>query len=200
MRRIYGIVLAAGHSSRMGSPKPLLEAGGETLVEGAVRALAGGGCAAVLVVVRDASAPEAALASAAGARVVVSDAPGAEQVDSLRRALDVLPGDAGAAIVLPVDHPGVSGATVAAVVEAWRAREAPIVRPVHDGVPGHPTLFDQRLFGELRAPELPEGARTVVAHHEGEAEDVSVADAAVARDVDTPEELGAARARLRGRR
>ena len=196
MTRIYGIVLAAGRSRRMGTPKPLLEAGGETLVEGGVRALRAGGCAGVVVVVRGADTPEATLAAGAGAELVVSDAAGAEQVDSLRRALDALPADAAAAVVLPVDHPGIAAATVRALVDRWRRSLAPIVRPVHGGVPGHPTLFHRGLFDELRAPDLPDGARTVVARHEADVEDVAVEDPAVARDVNTPEELREARAAL----
>jgi len=49
--RIAAIVLAAGASTRMGKPKPLLRLRGETLLARAVRAAREGGCAPVFVVV-----------------------------------------------------------------------------------------------------------------------------------------------------
>src|SRR6187549_3731917 len=53
MRRIGGIVLAAGGSTRMGEPKQLLELDGESLVHAAVRAAYEGGCDSVCVVTGD---------------------------------------------------------------------------------------------------------------------------------------------------
>src|SRR5688572_15268566 len=50
MRRIGGVILAAGGSSRLGEPKQLLEFHGETLVHAAVRAAQEGGCDTVCVV------------------------------------------------------------------------------------------------------------------------------------------------------
>ena len=50
MRRIGGIILAAGGSTRMGEPKQLLEFHGESLEHAAVRAAQEGGCAVVCVV------------------------------------------------------------------------------------------------------------------------------------------------------
>ena len=55
MRRIGGIVLAAGGSTRLGEPKQLLEFDGETLVHAAVRAAQEGGCDVVCVVTGHAS-------------------------------------------------------------------------------------------------------------------------------------------------
>lgn len=186
---VDGVVLAAGRSARMGRPKPLLELDGATFLSLAVAALRGGGCRAVhCVVARD--APEvAAEARRAGAGVVVNPEPGSEPHDSLRLALRSLGADAAAAVVLPVDHPTVSAATVAAVIAAFRARRAPIVRAAAAGRAGHPTLFARPLFPELEAPELPAGARTVVQRHIEAVEDVAVEDVAVHADIDTPAEL-----------
>ncbi|HZJ16548.1 MAG TPA: NTP transferase domain-containing protein [Chthoniobacteraceae bacterium] len=50
MRRIGGITLAAGGSTRMSEPKQLLEFHGESLEHAAVRAAQEGGCDVVYVV------------------------------------------------------------------------------------------------------------------------------------------------------
>lgn len=180
--KVAGLVLAAGRSSRMGAPKPLLELEGRTFVEAAVRALREGGCRDVVAAV--ASEETAAAARSVGARVVEGE-PAGEQIDSLRRGLDALGPDVEAAAVLPVDHPRVRPATVAALLEAWRSDPDAVVRPVHDGQPGHPTVFPRRSWSALRDPTLPEGARSVVAAER--VTDVAVDDPGVLLDIDTPE-------------
>lgn len=185
---IDGVVLAAGRSSRMGESKPTLDAAGAPFIERAVAALRDGGCRDVLAVVTPDEADAGAAAAQAGARVVMNTAPDSEQVDSLRLALRNLNPGARGVLVLPVDHPLATSATVAALLDAWSARPAPLVRATYRGVPGHPTLFAASLFDELLAGELPEGARSVVSAHEHEALDVAVEDAGVTTDVDTPDD------------
>ena len=183
-----GIVLAAGRSSRMGTPKPALEAGGATFVARAIDALRDGGCRDVLVVIGPDDGTTGTAASQAGASVVVNTARDSEQIDSLRLGLRNLNPGALGAVVLPVDHPLVSAATVRAVVDAWERTRAPIVRPSHRGTPGHPTVFTVTVFDELLHDELPDGARTVVAAHEHDLVDVPVDDEGVVTDIDTPDD------------
>ena len=182
---VAGIVLAAGRSRRMGRPKPLLEAGGESFVARTVAALREGGCGHVLVVAPADPGDVAEAARAAGAEVAVSD-PDSEQLDSLRAGLTLLSDDVGAAAVLPVDHPLVLPATVSLLAERWRGAPRSIVRPVHDGRPGHPTLFPRAAWRALER-ELPRGARSLVEDGSHEVEDVAVEDPGVVADIDTPE-------------
>lgn len=181
-----GIVLAAGRSRRMGESKALLTVGGATFLSRAVAALRNGGCAPVVVVTAADAPAEAAEAEAGGAVVVVNDRADAEQVDSLRLGLAALPDSAGAAVVLPVDHPLVRAATVTALVDAWRSAPDAIVRPVHGGTPGHPTLFPRSVWPALSGA-LPRGARSVVDDPGHVTVDVEVDDTGVTADVDTPE-------------
>jgi molybdenum cofactor cytidylyltransferase len=178
-----GLVLAAGKSSRMGTPKPLLELEGEPFIGAAVRALREGGCRVVVAVVAGEDAADAARSAGA---LITEGAPDGEQIESLRQGLDALGPDIDAVVVLPVDQPRVAASTVRALLDAWRRDPTALVRPVHDGRPGHPTVFPSRSWGALRDPALTEGARSVV-----EAErvlDVVVNDPGVLIDIDTPED------------
>lgn len=190
---IAGIVLAAGRSRRMGRPKPLLRFRGESFLARVVGALREGGCGEVVVVVAPpegdpAAAGIAGEARRAGARVVVNPRPEAEQVDSLRAGLAALPPGAEAAVVAPADVPGVDPAAVRALLEAFRARGAPVVRATHGGRHGHPVIFARRVFPDLFRAPLPEGARSVVRAHAAGLEEVEVASPAVLVDVDTPDD------------
>ena len=186
---VGGVVLAAGRSSRMGASKALLRVEGVTFLERAVRALASGGCAPVVVVLRPAEAGGAGaagdVAAAAGALAVVNSAPDAEQLDSLRLGLGALPADVAAAVVLPVDHPLVRPGTVSALVARWRDTPEAIVRPVYDGRPGHPAVFPRSVWPAFAA-ELPRGARSVVEDESRATVDAAVDDPGVIADIDTP--------------
>jgi nicotine blue oxidoreductase len=189
---IAGIVLAAGRSRRMGSPKAFLRWGDATFLERAVHALRDGGCGRVLVVAGPADDPVAgeiaAAARALGAGVAVNPDPASEQVDSLRAGLRVVGEDDGAtaAVILPVDVPGVTADGVRAVIEAFTAAAAPVVQPYDGARHGHPVLFARALWPELLHGDLPQGARTVIHAHASHRAEVRVA--AIAADVDTPDD------------
>ncbi|NIR44660.1 MAG: nucleotidyltransferase family protein [Gemmatimonadetes bacterium] len=186
---IVGIVLAGGRSRRMGRPKFSLPIGDDTFLSRGVRTLSAGGCEEVVVVSNpeEPAAAELLPLEAAGPRLV--EGAKTEQIDSLRSGLRALPKGTEAAVVLPVDHPLVEPGTVKALIEAFRAGGAPIVRPTHEGRYGHPVLFAAALFDELLNDELPEGARTVVRRHADRSVAVAVEDRGVLIDVDTPEEF-----------
>ena len=80
-----GIVLAAGTSTRMGQPKPLLEVDGTPFLERAIKLLRHAGCRYVIAVVNDSDDWIARLADANGAEPVINDQPDSEQIDTLRR-------------------------------------------------------------------------------------------------------------------
>lgn len=184
---IGGVVLAAGRSERMGEPKPLLEIDGRTFLQATVAALRDGGCRTVVAVV---GSPNAAFAARSAEAAIAQGHPDGEQIDSLRSGLDGLEEhdpDVDAAVVLPVDHPRVRPETVAALVDAWRSDPDAIVRPVHDGRPGHPTVFPRRTWPALRDPGLGHGARSVVESER--TVDVPVDDPGVLVDIDTPDQL-----------
>lgn len=187
---ICGIVLAAGRSRRMGEPKAFLRVGQSSFLEHAVRVLSEGGCELVIVVTGPLGDPHARRtaeeAAVLDAGIAVNPDPHSEQADSLRIALFSLPPECEAVVVAPVDVPDVSGALVRAVIQAWRATDAPVAVPARAGRHGHPVLFARRVFGELMRSELPEGARTVVHAHGHDLAAVEVD--ALPADVDTPDD------------
>ena len=185
---ICGIVLAAGRSRRMGEPKALLPAGDGTFLARAVRALAEGGCAPVIVVLAPPAEVPAVAAEAArlGVEVVVSADPEAEQVDSLRAGVRALPAAAEGAVVLPVDVPDATAELVGRLVAGFRRTGAPVVVPAAGGRHGHPVLFARPALAELLEETLPEGARSVVHRHGEDLLEIPVDR--LPPDLDTPAE------------
>ena len=140
-----GICLAAGASTRMGSPKPLLGFGGRTALELVTDALIHGGCDPVVLVL-GAAADEILAGSDVplGVRVCVNERWPEGRSGSLLAGIRATP-DAPAWVVLPVDHPLATSADVAALIGAWREGRPPVARVVREGRGGHPVLLDAAL-------------------------------------------------------
>ncbi len=193
---IPAIVLAAGKSSRMGRTKALLPIGpsGETFLTRIVRVLREGGVESIVVVIGgDAAAVRASLPREDAAISAVENPRYEEgQLSSLLVGLAAVEqrfDDVDAVMVTLVDLPLISATTVRAVLDAYRAKPgAPIVRPRRGDRHGHPAIFSQSIFGELRRADPSLGAKPVVHAHAAEEVNVDVDDDGAFIDVDTPED------------
>ena len=188
------IVLAAGASARMGTPKPLLMLGGKTFLRRVLDALRDGGVSDVVVVVRpDAFAIETEVALAGFGRPVRNPRPDDGQLSSLLTGLDAIdaPGIDRVMVTL-ADVPAISAGAVRALLDRAAISPAPIVRAAHQGRHGHPVIFGRAVFDALRGADRSIGAKAVFAAFA--VEDVEVHDPGVLEDVDTPADY----ARVRG--
>ena len=187
---VHGIVLAAGQSSRMGTPKAGLRLGpaGATFAAAVTGALVEAGVGRVVVVAG--AHPDAVLAAVGarpGVEVLYHAGWAAGQLSSLLAGLDALDDPALEAVAVTlVDVPLVRVATIRALVEAWRRSRVPVVRPALGDRHGHPVIFDRAAFAALRAAPLEIGAKAVIAACGPRVLNVPTDDAGVLRDVDTP--------------
>jgi molybdenum cofactor cytidylyltransferase len=182
---VDGIVLAAGASSRMGEPKPLLEVDGTPFLERAIKLLRGAGCRYVLAVVNDRDDWITRLADASGAGIVINENPQSEQIDSLRLGIANLPDGYDGVMVLPVDFPRVQDTTVKKLIAEFTNTRSPVLNPSYNGTAGHPVIFSRDVVAELARPDLPDGARSVIEQH-SDARTIAVDDPGVLIDIDTP--------------
>ncbi|WP_052343808.1 nucleotidyltransferase family protein [Kallotenue papyrolyticum] len=183
---IVGVLLAAGHSTRMGQPKQLLPWHGVPLV----RHMAHVALATQLreLVVVTGAAAEQVRAALADLPVQVVHNPDFDQGQStsLRAGIQALPPGVDAAMVLLVDQPLLQPATIDALITAWRPPWQ-IVAPRYAGQRGHPVLFARALFEHLCAIQGDRGARNLLERYAGQSLLVDVSDAGVVLDMDTPE-------------
>lgn len=188
-----GLLLAAGGGSRMGVAKALVEdPGGGSFVERGVRVLREGGCSPVVVVVGAQAERATALATAAGADLVVEASDWASgQSASLRRGIEGLERTAAdLACVLLVDLPDVGADVVATLLSAAADRPSALTRAAYRGVPGHPVVIGRDHWSMIRAEVTGDrGARDYLAAHPHVT--VEVGHLASGRDADTPDDLRA---------
>jgi molybdenum cofactor cytidylyltransferase len=189
---IHGILLAAGGARRFGSAKQLADFDGKPMAQRALDALDASSVDRVVVVlgaraseIRDALCP---------GRAELVDCPDWDEgmAASLRCGI-ALARDADWALVTLADVPSLPTAAIDAIAQA--ARDAPpgvdAVRASWKGDPGHPVALRASLFPRLRALTGDTGARAVLAG--ARAHTVECSGYGEAPDVDTPEDLAAAR-------
>ncbi len=186
---LAGIILAAGESSRMGTPKALLTYGGETFLDRLIGVLAAW-CSPVIVILgRQPERIRSGLKRGGQAAFIVNPEPERGQLSSLQCGLGAAPAEARGVIFTPVDYPAVLASTVASVARRFAERrpEELLVIPRHQGRRGHPVCVARELIPELLA--LPAGAqaRDVIHRHIAAAACVDVDDPGVLEDVDDPD-------------
>lgn len=186
MEVIAGIILAAGASSRMGSPKALLDYRGERFVERLVRVLS---CVCNPVIVAlgyhaDAIRP----AIGTTATIVINHAPERGQLSSLQTALAALPDDIEGFLFTPVDSPAVELATVEGLAGEFHRRgpSTSFVIPRYRGKHGHPVFAARPIADELLALPPTGQAREVVHRHVPGTTYIDVDDPGILIDVDDP--------------
>jgi CTP:molybdopterin cytidylyltransferase MocA len=192
---VAGLVLAAGAGTRMGRPKALVRYGGELLVERACRLLADSGCAPVLAVLG--AGAENALRVArlpAGTTTVTNPDWPSGMGSSLRAGLSALPPGTAAVVVALVDTPGIGAGAVRRLVAAWRAG-AVAAQATYRGQPGHPVLLSGSVLADVAATATGDrGAREWLRRHAELVARVACDGTGYAFDLDTPDDLAAARA------
>jgi molybdenum cofactor cytidylyltransferase len=158
-----GLILAAGESSRMGSPKALLEFQGETFVDRLIRCFSSC-CSPVIVVLgHEPEMIRAGVRAAGKSMFVLNPDYQFGQFSSMQCGLKAVPGDAEGVAFMPV------------------------AIPQYAGRHGHPVWIAQRLIPEFLALPPDAQARTVIHRHAREIEYIDVADPGILDDVDDPE-------------
>jgi len=179
---IAGIILAAGASSRMGTPKALLDYRGETFLNRLIRVL-GTVCDPVIVALGY-HAEEIRAGAHGRARFAVNPDPSRGQLSSLQAALAEVPADAEGFLFLPVDCPAAEPETVRQIVDAFQSTNSLLVIPQHEGRRGHPVCAHRELIAEFLALPPTAQAKEVVRRHP--AHYVDTQDPGVLSDIDDP--------------
>ena len=187
---VGAIVLAAGSSSRMGSPKQALQYRGESLLRRAALAALGAGCRPVVVVTGANVELSRRELEGLDVREVLNTLWETGMASSVRAGVgSLLSADAevDAAVLLLCDQPHVNAGVISGLVAAHRANGSPVVASTYGGSFGVPALFGRALFGELARLEGAAGAKQVIKRHAAGAHFLPFAGGEV--DVDTPDDF-----------
>lgn len=179
-----GLILAAGESRRMGSPKALLEYRGETFLDRLIGLLSRRCSPVIAVLGAQRETVRAGLRRSAEAILVENPDFPSGQLSSMQCGLRAVPADAEAVLFALVDHPAVAPATIDALLDS--ATPAPLRMPRFHGRRGHPILISRLLLPEFLALPARSSAKEVVTQHAAGIAYIDVDDPGILADVDDP--------------
>jgi molybdenum cofactor cytidylyltransferase len=181
---IAGIILSAGASSRMGTPKALLALDGETFLDRLIRLFSEVAIRPIVVLGHQADQIQSGIQRAAEVRFAFNPDPERGMLSSLQCGLEAVPQEAEAALFVPVDHPNLESSTLQKLIGHFNAERAPVTIPTFQGKHGHPVLIARPLIGELLALPATAQASEVIHRYRSETAYIPVDDPAVSNDVD----------------
>jgi molybdenum cofactor cytidylyltransferase len=202
MTRVGALILAAGQSSRFragggGSDMTKLVAklDGKPIVRRvAVAALAAKAHPLVVVTGYARSSVEGAVADL-DVELAFNPNFASGLASSLKAGLAAMPRDVMGALVLLGDMPWIEPPLIDALIDAFLARKDALAAvPLREGRRGNPVLLGRGLFEAAMRLKGDEGARRLIgALSAGELVEVEASDTGVTFDIDTPDDLAAAR-------
>jgi molybdenum cofactor cytidylyltransferase len=183
------LILAAGASKRMGTPKALLPWGETTLLDSAI-STARRVPIEEIVVVLGPSTQE--LQKNLAVSVAFNPQPETGRSASIRLGSALLSEDVSAILIQSVDQPS-SKEIITALFEAI-FRGGTVAVPTYEGRRGHPICLNGQLLTELReVTEQDEGLRSIVRRHRQELVEVPVSSESVVWNLNDPAAYEAAR-------
>ncbi len=186
---VGGIVLAAGASRRMGSPKAFLRIRGKTFLEYALGLLEAAPCARIVVVCPPGRKNAFDQPAPSVAEVVENPLPERGMLSSLSIGFDAMPESVTHVLVTLVDTPLIRHETITHLLAECRLRADRVIVPTHDGEPGHPILIPRAIWAPMAAWQGPMGAQGFLRANPHLVSERAVPDPGILRDIDTPEEL-----------
>lgn len=186
---VEAILLSAGESSRMGTPKALLDWFGQPLVLAQAEALFEGGANRVIVVT---GAHHDEISNTIADKPNITVAANADwsqgKTTSIKTGLRELSSNCQTLIVLAVDQPRPAWAINQALQSHLRSK-CPVTSPRYSGHGGHPLLFDAALLPELsNISEEHEGLRDVMKRYDRAMNRVYFDNPVVRFDINTPDD------------
>jgi molybdenum cofactor cytidylyltransferase len=148
---ISGLILGAGASQRLGPPKQLLPFRDTTMLGWVVKQAERASALDELIVVLGRAADEVrAQVDLGGARVVENPVFTEGCSSSYRAGLAALNPQSQAIMIILGDQPGILPEVIDRLAEEWRRENAVIALCSYDGRKGHPMIFAQPLFEQLK--------------------------------------------------
>lgn len=184
---LHAIVLAAGASSRFGSPKQLVRIAGRPLLHSVVTRAAEITGNALIVVLGSGADQLAPLLRHSPGSVVINQHWREGIASSIRAAVGRLPGSCTGALLLLADQACVTADDLKRLAGTWRKQPQHIAAALYAGTTGAPAIFPRSAFADLAGLRGDSGAQSLLRRHADRV--LRVPMPAAAFDLNTPEDL-----------
>jgi molybdenum cofactor cytidylyltransferase len=186
---IAALILAAGMSRRMGSPKMVLPWKDTTVIGQVVKTITSAGIQEQYVVVGgDADKVDHALKAYPIHLVTNPNYASGEMVQSVRAGLQNLPAYIQSALIVLGDQPQIEVDTITAIINVYRETDSPLVVPSYQYKRGHPWLVKRALWQQIINLRPEETLRNFFKNNIDDIQYVLVTTPTILSDLDTPED------------
>lgn len=185
---IWGIVLAAGESTRMKAQKLLLQYQGKTMIEKVIENVTNSEIDRTLVVVGCNKDEILGVIAHLPVSHCNNDNYKKGMLSSVKAGFRSLPESFDAVLIFQGDQPMITSEAVNIVIHAYRQSNQGIVIPVCQKKRGHPLLIDSKYREEIEKLEDEEGLRGLARKYPEDVLEVDVNLPGILRDIDTPED------------
>lgn len=188
MNGIWAIVLAAGESRRMGSPKMLLPYNDVTVIEQVINNLLDADIDRIVVVLGANREEIMEVTCSYDVFHCYNEDYMGGMLSSVKCGFYSLPQGCTGALIMPGDQPMTGPGEINRVIRAFMESDKGLVMAAHNGKRGHPLIVDMKYADEvLNLPE-DEGLRALAAKHPEDVMESDTDDSSVLRDIDTQED------------
>lgn len=185
---IWAVVLAAGESKRMNSPKLVLPYRGKTIISYLIGNIRQSNLNGIIVVLGAWKDEITRVAGQLPVQFCQNDNFKEGMLSSVICGIRSLPENTCAAMIFPGDQPEISEKVINAVADSFKKTGKGIIVASYNGKRGHPILITNKYFPEIEKLDPEKGLRGLSLKFPGDVLEVNVDDAMILKDIDTRED------------
>ena len=185
---IIALVLAAGESRRMNSPKMLLPFGKKTIIEEVLENVTASRADRTIVVIGSSADKVTDLAGNYTVTVCYNDNYKQGMLSSVWCGYNNLPEVYGAAIIFLGDQPMIKTAVIDSLIDKYNKENGGIIVPVCKGRRGHPILIGYKYHREVMDLDPGKGLRELTSRFPDDVHEVEITAPEILKDIDTLED------------
>jgi molybdenum cofactor cytidylyltransferase len=185
MKKIQAIVLAAGESRRMGSPKMLLDFDGKTMLARVIENILASDISDIIVVLGAEKEKLLRIIENYPVKHCFNENYKEGMLSSVKCGFRNIPANTDAVLVFQGDQPFISYEVINCLIDAYSNSKFGLVMPVFKGKRGHPLLIDRGYYNEIELLDSSAGLRSLAVKNSNDVLEVETNNSGILRDFDT---------------
>ncbi len=187
---VSGIVLAAGLSTRFGSPKALADIHGKPAIAFLLEKLIQTKLSKIIIVLgANSEEIQPFIFKHTMIQVVYNKHYKFGQTSSVQSGLNLLSARSNGFMLLPVDGPFVKVSTIDSLIDHFMMHRPSILIPAFENRKGHPPVIDTKFKEQIQRLDHSQGINSIFQTHTKEIQTLEFQDPGVRQTFNTPEEL-----------